>query len=277
VKFCLSLCFLLAGLTHGWSQGGSISVESTNGQDFLMKVNGFLVDSMAATSYFMDGIDNEIIRLRLESESGMVLFNENVRIQLDKLSAFMFDSEAKSLNLIAQSEDFSVEFLLFSANKYNFLQAVRSKKEPITYSEDPIKKGDFIPDSDTIQIDSKKLDTLANEVTPLPLDTNIQKYSLTPFCERVLKADDLEELINGLGTTPYGAIQLRMIQNKLKDKCVSTEQLGLILDELNDDELKLETLRKVKPMWMDPFNGARLSELFQFQYAKKEFFELIKP
>lgn len=254
-----------------------MSVESTNGQDFLMQVNGFLVDTVPAASYFLDGIDNEIIRLKLENEAGTVLFNENVRIQLDQLSAFMFDPEQRSLNLIAQSEDFSVEFLLFSANKYNFLQTTLSKKEPISFSEDPIKKEEFIPDSDTIQIDAKKLDTLTNKITPLPLDTNIQKYSLTPFCGRVLKADDLEELVNGLGTTPYGAIQLRMIQNKLKDKCVSTDQLGVILEELNDDELKLEALRKVKPMWMDPFNGARLSGLFQFEYAKKEFFELIKP
>ena len=111
-----------------------MSIESSNATNFELYLNGFLADTSLANNYFVEHIDNEILRVQLKDSSGTQLFNENVVIQLDQHNAFMFDPTQRTLELIAQSADFSIEFLLFSGNKFTFPNIVSpaSKKEKAT-------------------------------------------------------------------------------------------------------------------------------------------------
>ena len=254
-----------------------MSIESSNATNFELYLNGFLADTSLANNYFVEHIDNEILRVQLKDSSGTQLFNENVVIQLDQHNAFMFDPTQRTLELIAQSADFSIEFLLFSGNKFTFPNIVSpaSKKEKVSSppaKPEPIE--DFTPLDDSISFASKEKNEVKNEVERTPLDTQLTEAKLPPQCKSLIPPVKFDLLLNGLSTTRFGGIQLRMIQNQTKEFCVNTEQLSQILPLLDDDDLKLDALRSVVQQWVDPENKSTILSLFRFDYAKKEVISL---
>lgn len=107
------------------------------------------------------------------------------------------------------------------------------------------------------------------------LPTEKPDSTTTNTCDYTLSDKDLKRLKSKLKIFPDPYDQKRMLEEDLEFTCFTTEQLGIILKNIKDDEAKFLLLRNIWQQCSDPKNLKELGSTFILEIYQKDFIDFL--
>tara|TARA_R110001592_G_scaffold363221_3_gene681731 strand:+ start:121528 stop:122286 length:759 start_codon:yes stop_codon:yes gene_type:complete len=130
------------------------------------------------------------------------------------------------------------------------------------------------PTDDLLRYSYKANDSLNATDFVLPAE-NTDTTSISN-CNYTLSDKDLKRLKSKLKIFPDAYDQKRMLEEDLEFTCFTTEQLGAILKNINDDEAKFLLIRNIWHQCSDPKNLIELGSTFLLEIYQKDYIDFLE-
>jgi hypothetical protein len=253
-----------------FSQSSTLFVYSLDSTSFNFSLNKSDTSEYSASAFEIINIETEI--------QGITVFKNKIPAYKKLLFLRLGDS---TVIKIAGGQIFydeqrpqNIAFRKVDAQKLGKNIPTSTNTDGILVQKESPTKPIAEPSDDLLRYSYTANDSLNATDFVLPAETNDTTTALN--CNYTLSDKDLKRLKSKLKIFPDAYDQKRMLEEDLEFTCFTTEQLGVILKNMNDDEAKFLLIRNIWHQCTDPKNLVELGSTFLLEIYQKDYIDFLE-
>lgn len=251
-----------------YSQSSTLFVYSTDSSLFNFSLNKSDTSAFSSSAFEIINIETEI--------QGITVFKNNIPSYKKLLFLRLGDSTTIKIGngQIFYDEKTPINLNFAKVDAQKLRQTSTKPTSALAATEKTVDASTVIaaPTDDLLRYSYSANDSLNASDFVLPNNT---ADSTTKNCNYTLSEKDLKRLKSKLKIFPDAYDQKRMLEEDLEFTCFTTEQLGIILKNIKDDEAKFLLLRNIWQQCSDPKNLKELGSTFILEIYQKDFFDFL--
>ncbi len=252
--------------------------DTSNKEPFQVYVNGILQEASSKQNVYIQGMPLEVYQLKVAFDGGHTL-QTMAFLQLGKIRNFLV-SEVQGQHFLTEGPiSREVHPVITDTVFYQIVNA-----EKIKELEEPLAQSSFddAPADTTVYLPKKEEKVKEEPVISPAQQQALERLTYKPImgetsgpdCFLTLLNEDLDQIKVRLLDEPSPAQKLNFATTVLNNKCLTIDQLKVLMRTVEGDDFKLDLYSRVRKQLVDPENRSDLAILLETEEAHKAFVQM---